>query len=199
MGLILDISSYNGVIDWQEVFAKNDISKVVLRSTTKNGNLDTRFIQNLNGILENSGSCVIDAYKFSYAKNYGQASVEAKRILRTLAENGCVNFVSRIWQDIEDVGGQEWTTAQCEEVISAYEDVFDRYSDISLGIYANYHYVKNILPKWFVKSVWLARWTSAESFGDISPFKAAMWQYTNKGKVAGIPTAVDLSRYVDNK
>lgn len=199
MGLILDISSYNGVIDWHEVFAKNDISKVVLRSTTKNGNLDTRFIQNLNGILENSGSCVIDAYKFSYAKNYGQASVEVKRILRTLAEYGCTNFITRLWLDIEDIGGQEWTTSQCEEVISAYEDVLDRYSDIALGIYANYHYAKNILPKWFAKSIWLARWTTAESYGDISPFKAVQWQYTNKGKVAGIPTAVDLSRYVDNK
>lgn len=198
MGLTIDISSYNGAIDWQEVFEKNDIEKVILRVTTKNGNLDVRFIQNLNGVLLNSTSCLIDIYKFSYAKNYGEAVVEAKRILRELAAHGLQNFINRLWLDIEDVGGVEWTTTQCEEVICAYEDVLYSYSDLNLGIYANYHYAKNILPKWLVKNIWLARWTNAEDYGEV-PMNVVLWQYTNKGKVAGIPTSVDLSRYVENK
>ena len=202
MGLILDISSYNGVIDWREVFAKNDISKVILRATTKNNELDTRFIQNLNGILEVNAGCPIDCYKFSYAKTYADANLESKRLLHELKKSGVANFLNNVWIDIEDVGGIEWTSRQCDEVISAYEDVFEVYTcDLTLGIYANYHYFKNIIPKWgadAIDNIWLARWTDKDSFGDISPFKPFMWQYSNKGKVAGIPTAVDLSRYVNN-
>ena len=69
------------------------------------------------------------------------------------------------------------------------------YYGVEFGIYANYDYVKNVLPTWAATyPLWLARYNSIT--GDVKPFNIEMWQYTSNGKVEGITGAVDLSRYV---
>ena len=192
--MIIDVSSFQGLIDWRRVLTTNDIERVVLRSTTKNGNLDTRFMENYNGLLKNSFKGVIDVYKFAYSKTFDTALNEAKNALETLKSRGVLRGVNVFWLDLENIDGARYTKAQASAVIAAYRVMCELYG-VEFGIYANYDYVKNVLPSWSsMYPLWLARYNSIT--GDVAPFNVEMWQYTSNGKVNGITGAVDLSRYV---
>lgn len=192
--MIIDISSFQGLIDWRRVLSSNDIDRVIFRSTTKNGNLDTRFMENYNGLLKNSFNGVLDVYKFAYSKTFDTAIIEAKNALETLKSRGVLRGVNVFWLDLENIDGARYTKAQASAVIAAYRVMCELY-DKEFGIYANYDYVKNVLPDWAAMyPLWLARYNSFT--GDVTPFNIEMWQYTSNGKVNGITGAVDLSRYV---
>lgn len=193
--MIIDISSYNGKVNFAEMTKNEEIERVIMRSTTKNGKLDTRLIENLNGALaELNDDVPLDIYKFTYAKSYDAAIIEAFETLQTLANNGLLKFFNNFWLDIENHDGSEYSQYECASVIAAYALVCP-YFGVKLGIYCNYSYLKNIVPKWAnLFDFWLARWGG--SMGKCEPFNVVMWQYTNKGQCAGITGDVDLSRYV---
>ena len=192
--MIIDVSSFQGLIDWRRVVTTNDIERVILRSTTKNGNLDTRFMENYNGLLKNSFKGVLDVYKFAYSKTFDTAITEAKNALETLKSRGVLRGINVFWLDLENIDGARYTKAQASAVIAAYRVMCELYG-VEFGIYANYDYVKNVLPSWSsMYPLWLARYNSIT--GDVAPFNIEMWQYTSNGKVNGITGAVDLSRYV---
>lgn len=192
--MIIDVSSFQGSINWAKVFKENNIERIILRSTTKNGNLDTRLIENYNGILKNGFKGVLDVYKFAYSKSYTDALIESEKALRALNEKGILRGVNIFWLDLENIDGSRFSPRQAAEVIGAYRVMCESYG-VDFGIYANYDYVKNVLPKWAATyPLWLARYNKIT--GDVKPFKIEIWQYTSNGKVSGIPAAVDLSRYV---
>ena len=193
--MIIDISSYNGKIDFAKMAQDENIERVILRGTTKNGNLDTRFIEHLNGICKELPDNVqIDIYKFSYARNYADACVECMQLLETLKTHGAFSLFHTLWLDIEPFDNREHTTFEVANIIAAYAQIC-RLFGVDFGVYCNYSYLKNIVPKWAQNfKIWLARWGG--SMGNCDPFNVEIWQYTNKGKCAGITGDVDLSRKV---
>lgn len=193
--MIIDVSAFQGLIDWRRVLSVNKVDRVILRSTTKNGMLDTRFMENYNGLAKNSFKGVLDVYKFAYSKTYDTALNEAKNALETLKMRGVLRAVNVFWLDLENIDGVRFSQSQAAQVIGAYRVMCECYG-VEFGIYANYDYVKNVLPKWAATyPLWLARYNSIT--GDVKPFNIEMWQYTSNGKVDGITGAVDLSRYVN--
>ena len=193
--MIIDISSYNGKIDFAEMAANENIERVILRGTTKDGNLDTRFIENLNGVLKKLPPDVpIDIYKFSYTRNLGDATLEAYNLIASLKTVGAFPFINTIWLDLEKWGDRDYTYKEAAEVIAAYVGVCKTFN-ASFGIYCNYNYLSCILPRWAqMFPIWLARWGG--SMGKTEPWDVRIWQYTNKGKCSGIKGDVDLSRGV---
>jgi GH25 family lysozyme M1 (1,4-beta-N-acetylmuramidase) len=194
--MIIDLSSYNGKVDFEKVNKAAKIERVILRGTTRNGNLDTRFIENLNGAMKSlPDDCIIDAYKFSYARSYANAALECTQLLETFRGAGAINFIEHLWLDLEPFDDKRHTMQECAEIIAAYNNICEVYG-MRLGIYCNYSYAKNVIPKWAATfPLWLARWTDGD-MGDVTPFKPVLWQYTSKGNVDGIIGNVDLSRTV---
>lgn len=193
--MIIDISSYNGRIDFEQMAKGENIERIILRGTTKNGQLDVRFMENINGICQHlDGKMPVDVYKFSYARNYGDAAAECYNLIATLKQKGVFNIINMIWLDLEDFDGRAHTTNECGLIISAY-DTICRMFGVKFGIYCNYNYLKNILPKWTAAwPIWLARYNS--QMGNVGDFNVVMWQYTSSGSCAGITGAVDISKYV---
>lgn len=195
--MIIDISSYNGKIDWPTVAAKENIERVIHRGTTKNGQLDGRLIENINGIAtayHDTKYPEVDIYKFSYARTYTEAAVEACNLIAMLKIAGIFGVINKIWLDLEEFDGRSHTTKECAEIIAAYDTVCKSYG-VKFGIYCSYNYVKNILPKWTqIFDIWMAKWSN--SIGMLGDFKNSvqLWQYTNEGKVEGIIGNVDISR-----
>ena len=195
--MIIDISSYNGKIDWPTVAAKEDITRVIHRGTTKNGQLDGRLIENINGIARTYHDTKypeVDIYKFSYARTYAEAAVEAYNLIGMLKVAGLFGVINKIWLDLEEFDGRAHTTKECGEIIAAYDNACRSYG-VRFGIYCSYNYVKNILPKWAqIFDIWMAKWSN--SIGILGDFKNSvqLWQYTNEGKVEGIIGNVDISR-----
>lgn len=194
--MIIDVSSYQGKIDWQKV-SHQDVTRVILRSTVKNGNLDGRLLENYNGILQNMNEVLkaIDFYKFSYCRDYTGARMECKKTLEELKKHGIrLDVMDYFFLDLEAWGGRDYFTHEANEVIMAYLDECEK-AGVILGLYSNYNYLKNIIdPVWHNIPLWYARYNSF--MGDIRPFKAMFWQYTSKGHIEGIEGNVDISREV---
>lgn len=196
--MIIDISSYNGSIDFDKMLKDENIERVIMRGTTKNGELDKRLIENINKI---NATCAaldvvkpIDIYKFSYAFNYGDAATEAIELIATLKSKGLLWSIERIWLDIEPVSGRTHSMREAAQIIAAYATICAIFH-VNFGIYCNYSYLKNIIPKWAsIYDFWVARWNG--TLGSTGDFKALLWQYTNAGKCSGISGDVDISRYV---
>ena len=193
--MIIDISAYNGDIDFNELFANNDIQKVILRSTTFNGAPDTKLSTNVSAILKADKDIPIDCYKFTYATDYASAEMEAIELIFTLKNLNLLNIFECFWLDIEPRQNHIHSKEEANAIIAAYVHVFKSF-DLPLGIYCNYSYLKTVIPEW-TNSIpfWLARWN--DTLGDIEPFNIYYWQYTDKGELAGINGPVDLSRYVN--
>ena len=193
--MIIDISAYQGKIDFDKI-AKQDIDRIILRTTTQNGKLDSRFIENLNGALSKT-KCEIDGYKFAYTRKYIPAYIEACKTFETLENKGALKFLDWFWLDLEAWDGRDYTTEEADEVIKGYRDAAQDY-DVKLGLYFNYNYTKNIVDSvWHYKlPLWVARYD--KTLGDVSPWMPKMWQYTRTGTIDGISGNVDISKYVES-
>ena len=191
----IDLSSNQGKIDFRKV-ATDDINGVILRSTTANGNLDTRLIEYYNDILHNMSDIdEISVYKFSYAWTYEEARIEAFQCLQSLGEKG-IHF-DYFYLDLEAHGGRDYKTDEASAVIFGYIDELQARGMVDkLRLYFNYNYAKNIIDKmWRCIPVWLARYN--RTMGDVSPFNVVLWQYTSAGHVDGIATNVDISKEIE--
>lgn len=192
---VIDVSSYQGAIDWAQVSSVSDIKGAIIRTTIKNGILDPRCIENFNGALHNMNGHFnwFAGYKFSYANSYISAYMEAVKTLDMLDDRGALNFLQRFYLDLENRPSR-FTKSEANEVIIGYLEACKEYG-VRLGIYCNYDYIKNVIDNyWNCLPLWLARYNS--TMGDISPFTAELWQYTSTGSVPGIKGNVDISREV---
>lgn len=194
--MYIDVSSCQGKIDWQKVASNKDINGVILRATTQNNNLDVRTIENYNGVLHNMADIdEISVYKFSYAKDYVSARIEARKCVQALAEKG-VHF-DFLYLDLEKHSGADYTKEQASAVILAYADELLSFGiGNKLRLYFNWNYLKHIIDDvWHRLPIWLARYNS--TMGDIGNANVVLWQYTSKGRIDGINTDVDISEEVN--
>lgn len=192
--MIIDISAYQGAIDWEQ--AAKEIKGVILRSTTQNGKIDTRFMENLNGALKN-GVESISAYKFAYTRTHIAAYMEACKTLDLLDGYGALRWLDMFYLDLESWGGRDYTSGEANEVIRGYMEAAQEYG-VKFGLYFNYNYAKHIVDDyWKCLPLWIARYNS--SLGDVSPWKPKLWQYTDMGTIAGISGNVDISKYVEDE
>lgn len=191
--MIIDISSYNGDIDFNKLIMDNEIERVIMRSTIKTGDPDSKLVENIQNLKSVDDSIPIDFYKFTYAHDFGSAYTEAFELCMILKALNQLNTPEVIYLDLEPVNGHIHSEAEAKQIIAAYDAVFKSFG-VTLGIYANYSYLKTVIPDWAaIYPIWAARWSN--TLGDISPFKADMWQYSSQGHIAGINGDVDLSRY----
>lgn len=191
--MIIDISAYNGDINFNQLFDQNEIEKVILRATTSDGNPDNKLVKNVKAIMAHE-DVKMDCYKFTYATDYVSAAMEAIELIYILKALNMLNMFDTFWLDIEPRQNHIHTKKEANEIIAAYVYVFNSF-DLDLGIYCNYSYLKTIIPRWCKPiPIWLARWN--DTMGDTFGYDVVMWQYSDKGQLAGISGPVDLSRYV---
>lgn len=193
--MYIDVSEYQGLIDWKRVHDENDVKGIILRATTRNGKLDKRLIRNYNAILTSCSDVKeLSVYKFSYSRTYAGARVEAANVLSTLHQNE-IKF-DYFYLDLEKFDDKDYTPDEAAQVILAYCDAF-RNAGIKdkLRLYFNKNYLDNIIPTNFKHMpIWLARYNSV--MGDVKGANVVLWQYTSTGKVNGISGNVDLSKEV---
>lgn len=193
--MYIDISKYNGLIDWRRVHDENNITGIIHRASTRNGNLDTKLVENYKGILTSCSDVKeFSLYKFSYARTYASARVEAAKLLSELHKAN-IKF-DYMYLDLEKFDDKDYTPDEAAQCILAYCDAF-RNAGLKdkLRLYFNKNYLDNIIPANFKHMpIWLARYNSV--MGDVKGANVVLWQYTSTGKVNGINGNVDCSKEV---
>lgn len=180
----IDVSENNGVIDWQAV-KEAGIEFAIIRIGYGKFNLDSRFIENVNGALD--VGLKVGVYHYSYALSDDMAGVEARFVADTIFDCGLENSLEMgVWFDMEDADGykerhgvtdRQELTNMCSVFINRmWEEGFDY-----VGLYANYDWLNNVLyMDQLDVAVWAAQYNSTCDYGE-----ADIWQYTDSLEIDG--------------
>ena len=187
----IDVSSYQGKPDWAKV-KKAGINFAILRIHQKNGP-DTSFEHNYKGCRANK--IAVGGYKYSYALTEAQALKEAEETLAVLdgRELDLPVFYDLEWEKQRKLGKEA-----VEKIAVAFLDHIKK-AGYRVGIYCNVDWYQNVLStKLKSYDLWLARYPANDD-GTVQtrlkPEQGIGWQYSSKGKVAGISGNVDMDLF----
>lgn len=178
----IDVSSYQGNPNWAKV-KKAGINFAILRIHQKNGP-DSSFEHNYKGCKTNA--IPVGGYKYSYALTPAQALEEAEDTLSVLAGRG-LDFP--VFYDLEWNSQRKLGKAAVEKIAEAFLNRIKK-AGYKVGIYCNMDWYQNVLTEKLRKyDLWLARYPANDN-GTVQerlrPVQGIGWQYSSKGKVAGI-------------
>lgn len=188
----VDVSSYQGRIDWDEV-ADSGIDFAMIRILTgkRTSNLDKDAYFEYNYQHARAAGIKAGVYRYTYAYTKSGARQEATEIVDAL---GGRYLEYPIVLDMEDSLVLNSTTREKRtEIIQEYKKIVER-AGYKFALYANKNWLENYIEPEALEGVdiWLARWRSLDQGpGYNGPGNLTMWQYTNAGSVAGISGNVD--------
>ena len=191
----IDISSIQGNVNFITL-KSNGFSRVILRSTTKNLQPDTRFEEYLRGCINNN--LPVECYKYSYAMNVNDAVTEANSVIKLLKANNCK---IRIWLDLECKNQLSLGKSGILAIATAFLQTCIN-AGYEVGIYCNYDWYKNYIDNTLKTKYkfWIARYGKDTGVAD-NTYKPNVgeigWQYSSKCTVAGVEGNVDLSLFYD--
>ena len=200
----IDVSQYNGNINWKNV-KQDNIDFAIIRAGYRgyeSGKIvfDTKFKE--NAILANSNNIKVGAYFVTQAINYQEGVEEANEVLQKIKEYN-INITYPIVVDIEWAGGDEGHNGRADyisiasrtEAAKGFCDTIKKTGYIPM-IYANKYWLNSYLDMSKLNNydVWLAHYVvgAPEKRSDYTG-KYLMWQYTSKGRINGISGDVDLN------
>nr|DAK55203.1 MAG TPA: PlyB like endolysin [Caudoviricetes sp.] len=180
----IDVSENNGVVDWQAV-KDAGIEFAIIRIGYGKFNLDSRFVENVNGALD--AGLKVGVYHYSYALSEDMAGVEARFVADTIFDCGLENSLEMgVWFDMEDADGykerhgvtdRQELTNMCSVFINRMrEEGFDY-----VGLYANYDWLTNVLyMDQLDVAVWIAQYNFTCDYDE-----ADIWQCTDSLEIDG--------------
>lgn len=188
---IMDVSKWQGAIDWDKVKASGKVDGVILRVIgNKAGRpyVDPTFEDNYKACTERG--IPVGCYVYSVARTVSEAAIELALLRRTVLGKA---FQLPIAMDIEDeklkkVGRQKLTD------VAAYELGMIQSWGVYTVLYTYLDFSKNYL---FMSGaalrpydVWLAAYRKVKPSTD---FTYGMWQYTNGARIPGVSGKVDMN------
>jgi glucan-binding YG repeat protein len=182
----IDVSKYQGGINWQQVRNQGIRFAMIRVGTTKKG-LDEQFINNINGA--NAAGVRTGIYIYSYATTPEQAAAEANQVLAWIAPY-TVTFPIAI--DIEDSCQKGLNAVQLQAIADTFCGIINA-NGYEPMVYASRNWFMGRMPS-VASAKWVAQYNSYCDY----PGDYAMWQSSSHGSYAGIPTRVDVNHlYVD--
>lgn len=190
----IDVSTFQGTIDWSKV--KNNVGFAIIRAGYGKNNIDDKAEQNVKGCEANG--IPFGLYWFSYAYTPEMARNEAKYLLQFVKghipllplyfdfEYDSIEYAKKNGVIITNKLLREMATAFCEELENA---------GYYAGIYANADYIKGMYGEEIFKKydLWYAYWDASKPNREVN-----LWQSSSTGKVPGISGNVDTDvSYID--
>ena len=187
----IDVSKWNGAIDWNEV-KKSGVGYVIIRCGYRGssaGSLieDPRFAANIKGAT--AAGLKVGVYFFTQAIDEREAVEEASMVLE-LVKNYTISYP--IFLDVESSGGRADNidrgvrTAVCKAFCQTIQN-----AGYTAGIYANKNWLENKIDAAALSGykIWLAQYAGKPTYTG----RYDMWQYRSDGSVGGIKGNVDMN------
>lgn len=184
---VVDVSSWQGGIDWAAVAADGVIGAIVRFADGMYVPRDSQFDANMAGA--HAAGLHVGAYIFSRAANAAQAREEADR---TIDACNAYGFDMPIYIDMEDPD----YAGVAMEVATAFLACCDE-RGVKGGIYANLNWFRNYIdPYTFAdRPLWIAQYN--DRITHENPGLFGMWQYSSSEWVNGIGTCDCNECYVE--
>lgn len=193
----VDVSSYNGIIDWRKVKSAG-YDFAILKIIKKNLGVDSCFEYNWES-AQAAGIEIKGVYNYSYATGIEKAVKDARAVIKVL--NG---RETTVWLDMEDEC-QKGLGYGLVSIINAYQAEIEN-AGLKFGLYTGLAFYNSYLKKYandFSCPLWIARYGKNNGTKD-SKYQPQLdnmvgWQYTSRGRVNGIQGNVDLNVFYTPK
>ena len=192
----IDVSAFQGLVDW-ELVAESGVEFAILRVGYRGSSKgllyeDETFAENLKGARR--AGLKVGAYFFSQARNEQEAMEEAEFAAEILAGT---RLDLPLFYDWELVSGSErfpdLNAVPMTECAMAFCERADQ-AGYRAGVYFNqsfgYHYLD--MSRLQEYTLWLAEYNALPTFD----YHFHLVQYSDKGKIPGIETTVDLNLWI---
>lgn len=185
----IDVSTYQGNIDWRKVKLAGVDFAILKCNAGKE--VAERFETNYSAAK--AVGMPVGAYLYSYALSPAEARAEATACITTLAGK---KFEYPIFFDIERNAQFALGAAAVSEIIRAFCETLED-AGYFAGVYASKSHLENYVELDVRERycIWIAHYgVEKTSYTG----KYAMWQFTDKGRVDGISGNVDVSNCYEN-
>ena len=193
----LDISKWNGNVDWKAVKEAN-IDFVIIRAGYGTGYVDPYFKKNIESAIKND--LMVGIYWFSYAHSYQGAKLEAEKCYKTIKPYKKHIALPVFWDfEYDSVNyARKHGYSISKELASGMADTFCttiKNKGMRAGIYTNIDYseryfTKKVLNKYHC---WVAQWTSNCTYKE----HYIIWQCTDNFRING--KKFDLNKLYINR
>lgn len=189
MRKLIDVSSYNGRVDWKKAKVYG-CEGAILKIVRKDLNRDKKFNENFVACNENEIGWGV--YNYSYATTVAKAKSDMKLVCDILDKIDKPSFKYGVWFDIEDKVQAALSKAKIAEIINAAQEVVESRGYV-FGIYTGKSYYEEHIDRKQIKcqNWWIARYYRGDARMQIATnpneeYKPIManiaWQYTSKGR-----------------
>ena len=188
-GFGIDVSSWNGYIDWSK--AKNDIDFAILRIGFRT-KLDNRFLEYAAGCEANG--IPYGVYHYSYATTGAGAQEEAQWVIDTLQSNG-YNPIMGVWFDMEDESQAYLSTSTKEAICRGFCDTI-RSAGYEAGFYGFLNWFSDSFTSSYLNTMplWVVQIDGFSDTGSTTHDRGTwLWQYSWEGSISGISGDVDCN------
>lgn len=189
MRKLIDVSSYNGKIDWEKVKAygcQGAILKIIRKDLAR----DKQF--NANYVACDENEIGWGVYNYSYATTTAKAKSDMELVCDILDKIDKSSFKYGVWFDIEDKVQASLSKVKIAEIINAAQAVVES-RGYKFGVYTGMSYYNEHIDRKRVKcrNWWIARYYQGNKRMQIAVTpdeekKPAManiaWQYTSSGR-----------------
>lgn len=189
----IDVSRYQGKIDWKAVKA-DGISFAFIKASQGQRYIDQTFITNAKGAK--AAGALLGAYHFLDATSVEAAKAEARHFAEVLEQAGGGKSL-----DLPPVMDYENNPGNLSKtLISAIALAFllelERITRRKPIIYTGNAFAANFNASLGGYPLWIARYSGTRVPSDTVTWKRwDIWQYSDRGKVAGIKGNVDMNEF----
>ena len=193
----LDVSKWNGNIDWKAVKEAN-IDFVIIRAGYGTGYVDPYFKKNIESAIKND--LMVGIYWFSYAHSYQGAKLEAEKCYKTIKPYKKHINLPVFWDfeyDSVNVANRKGYHIS-KKLASGMADTFCttiKNKGFRAGIYTNIDYANNYFSRKVLAKyhTWIAQWTSTCTYKE----HYVIWQCTDNFRING--KKFDLNKLYINR
>jgi lysozyme len=181
----MDVSRYQGKIDWQQIKKEGKIQFVFIKATEGKSLTDPLYWKNYFGSKNHQILCG----SYHYFIPYLDGALQAEHFLaNSKIEKGDLRPVL----DVEDM---HWKgPAALRREIDSFIQVVKQKTGQEVILYSGNNFYKKYLKNYYPHhTAWIAHYKIANINHHINRWH--IWQYTETGKVKGVPGNVDLNLF----
>ena len=180
----IDVSRYQGEIDWHQVANENVISFVYIKATEGSDMTDSRFAENFKGARE--VGLRVGAYHFLSDRSSMREQFENYRSHVPKSKLDLLPMV-----DIEESGVKRWSASQIQDSLAVFcQLVKDHYGKLPIiYTYSNF-YNKYLYEHFHNYYLFIANYNYYPNIKGAGQHN--IWQKSERGRIKGIRGYVDL-------
>ncbi|MGW8957192.1 GH25 family lysozyme [Paenibacillus sp. NPDC055715] len=187
----IDVSHYNGNIDWQQVAAAGK-TFAFIKATEGKTYQDNLFLANVQGARD--ANILVGAYHFLNATTTDGARQEAANFARAIESAGGRLDLPPVLDYENNPKGL--TPAQISEVAHAFLDETEKLTGRLPIVYTGNVFASKFDPTFSMYKLWVARYSTTQKPTAVPAWNNWWaWQYSSTGSVPGIRGNVDLNEF----